>query len=182
MAKRLANSAKIYYEGAVEKKAQVQAQIKSGHLFKFLNLVEFPNERNRRSFRVGIVGDPRMEKAFQEEPKRLRGRPIEYVQVRSPEDVKKLNLALLHVDGGHPQRESLLRAADGENTLTTESLVAGQRPRASMTFVALGKVVRFQANVDNIRRADLKVSPRLVKVASRLYKDSGPGTVSIARP
>ena len=69
--------------------------------------------------------------------------------------------------------ENILADLKGRNVLTVGESKKFAERGGCINLVTVKNRVRFRINVDAVRRAQLKISPRLVKVASVLVTDDG---------
>ena len=149
--------------------------VKAAYLFKFMNLIEWPAESKIDKFVIGIVGPgPFGESIGDLDGKLIRGKPLRmvtYPMVSSPTPGEQM---ILFVDRKNDKKlPSILADLKGRNVLTV-----GEGPKFAerggcINLVTVKNRVRFRINVDAVRRASLKISPRLVKVASVLVTDRG---------
>lgn len=149
--------------------------VKAAYLFKFMNLIEWPNEAGISNFVIGVVGPGPFGPSLDDiEGKLVRGKPLRlvtYPMVKSPAPTEQM---ILFIDRANDKKlEKLLTELKGRNVLTVgESRKFAERG-GCINLVTVKNRVRFRINVDAVRRAELKISPRLVKVASVLVTDSG---------
>lgn len=149
--------------------------VKAAYLFKFMNLVEWPNEAKIDSFVIGVVGPGPFGPSLDDlDGKLVRGKPVRmqtFPMVSLPTPNEQM---ILFVDRANDKKlPALLNDLKGRNVLTV-----GEGPRFAkrggcINLVTIKNRVRFRINVDAVRRANLKISPRLVKVASVLLTDRG---------
>jgi hypothetical protein len=149
--------------------------VKAAYLFKFLNLIQWPNEAKIESFAVGVVGPGPFGPSLDDiEGKLVRGKPLRVVTypiVQSPQPSEQM---ILFIDNANDSKlEGVLRDLKGQNVLTVGESKRFAERGGCINLVTVKNRVRFRINVDAVRRAQLKISPRLVKIASVLVTDSG---------
>ncbi len=157
------------------------AEVQGSYLFKFANLVEWPHEDKKQSLNFAVVGDQAMQQAVKDlDGKLIRGLPVRIVKVDSAAGLRNQQVDLLYFNPG--DRKGKMIGAEAErlnrrgmsNTLTVKGGSGREHfSDASIQFRPVKNRVRFAINVDAVRRASLKISPRLVKVGSALYTDRG---------
>ena len=155
---------------AQQHRSSREASIRAEYMYKFLNLMEFPNESHQKELRVGILGDEKMRESFQQnhEGKSVRGMPVKLVSIREQDDLEGLNM--IFVGKGEKNKNLWLQSAKDRNVFTVESGLRETPPKAAAKFFNAGDRVRFQFDVSDIRDAGVKISPRLVKVAAGLFR------------
>ena len=149
--------------------------VKAAYLYQFLNLIEWPNESKIQSFAVGVVGPEPFGSSLNDiEGKLVRGKPLRvvtYPMVKSPAPTEQM---ILFIDRANDKKlESALRDLKGHNVLTVGEGDKFAERGGCINLVTVKNHVRFRINVDAVRRAQLKISPRLVKIATVLVTDSG---------
>lgn len=149
--------------------------VKAAYLFKFLNLIEWPNEEKISAFAVGVVGPGPFGPSLDDiEGKLVRGKPVRvitYPIVKTPAPTEQM---VLFIDRANDAKlENVLRDLKGRNVLTVGESKEFAERGGCINLVTVKNRVRFRINVDAVRRAQLKISPRLVKLATVLVTDSG---------
>ncbi|MCA9775224.1 MAG: YfiR family protein [Candidatus Eremiobacteraeota bacterium] len=149
--------------------------VKAAYLFKFMNLIEWPNEEKISNFAIGVVGPGPFGPSLGDiEGKLVRGKPLRvvtYPMVKSPAPTEQM---ILFIDRANDAKlEGVLRDLKGQNVLTVGESKEFAERGGCINLVTVKNRVRFRINVDAVRRAQLKISPRLVKIASVLVTDSG---------
>jgi YfiR/HmsC-like len=149
--------------------------VKAAYLFKFMNLIEWPNEDKISKFVVGVVGPGPFGPSLDDiDGKLVRGKPltlVTYPMVKSPAPTEQM---ILFIDRANDNKlEKLVAELKGQNVLTVGESKKFAERGGCINLVTVNNRVRFRINVDAVRRAQLKISPRLVKVASVLVTDSG---------
>lgn len=160
---------------AVQASTAREYAVKAAYLFKFMNLVEWPNETQIESFVIGVVGPGPFGPSLDDlDGKLVRGKPVRlqtYPNISLPAPTEQM---ILFIDRKNDEKlDSIVRDLKGRNVLTV-----GEGPKFAerggcINLVTIKNRVRFRINVDAVRRAKLKISPRLVKVASVLLTDRG---------
>ena len=156
---------------------------KAAYMFKFSNLIEWPHENGKGDFNMGVIDDPKMVNAMKKlEGKMIRGQRVRIVKVQTPDDLKKLDVKMLYINPNSKRREAFnqhIQASDSSHTLAVTSGGISKKGEGWGNGIGLVQVknrLRFRINTDEVRRRGLKISPRLVKVASVLVVDHRPGS------
>ena len=149
--------------------------VKAAYLYQFLNLIEWPNESKIKSFAVGVVGPGPFGASLGDiEGKLVRGKPLRVVtfpMVKSPAPTEQM---ILFIDKANDKKlESALRDLKGHNVLTVGEGEKFAERGGCINLITVKNHIRFRINVDAVRRAQLKISPRLVKLATVVVTDSG---------
>lgn len=149
--------------------------VKAAYLYKFMTLIEWPNEDKIKSFVIGVVGPGPFGPSLDDiDGKVVRGKPIRvatYPMVKSPAPTDQM---ILFIDKANDSKlKSVLGDLKGRNVLTVGEGDRFAERGGCINLVSVKNHIRFRINVDAVRRAQLKISPRLVKVASVLVTDSG---------
>ncbi|MGE0493181.1 MAG: YfiR family protein [Vulcanimicrobiota bacterium] len=149
--------------------------LKAGYLFKFLHLVEWPNEGQRPNFVIAVVGPGPFGPSLDDlSGKVVRGKTIRlstFDKVPNPAPTEQV---ILFVDRANQEKFAPIRQRlEKMNVLTVGEGAKFAEEGGCINLVTVKNRVRFRMNVDAVRRANLKVSPKLVEVASVLVTDKG---------
>lgn len=149
--------------------------VKAAYLYKFMNLIEWPNEARIDNFIIGVVGPGPFGPSLDDiEGKLIRGKPLSvvtYPMVKLPAPTDQM---ILFIDRANDNKlPKILSDLKGRNVLTVGESQKFAERGGCINLVTVKNRVRFRINVDAVRRAELKISPRLVKVASVLVTDKG---------
>lgn len=149
--------------------------VKAAYLFKFMNLIEWPNEAKIQRFIIGVVGPGPFGPSLDDiSGKVVRGKPLDvvtYPMVKLPAPTDQM---ILFIDRANDNKlATILKDLKGRNVLTVGESEKFAERGGCINLVTVNNRVRFRINVDAVRRAELKISPRLVKVASVLVTDDG---------
>ncbi len=149
--------------------------VKAAYLYKFMTLIEWPNESKVQSFVIGVVGPGPFGPSLEDlEGKVIRGKPIRvatYPALKPPTPTEQM---ILFIDKANDAKlKSVLSDLKGRTVLTVGEGAAFAERGGCINLVTVKNHVRFRINVDAVRRAQLKISPRLVKAATVLLTDGG---------
>jgi hypothetical protein len=169
MLPKLLLAATLLAASAPQEREAPEYEIKAAFLYNFAAFVEWPSSAfpDRESpFLVGVVGrDPfssTLEEAFR--GKEVGGR---LVAVKRASDVKSLGAChLVFIPAS--EREStprILESLKGTPTLTVGETGGFAAMGGCVGFFAEGRKVRFEISLPAMKRADLKVSSKLLRLA-----------------
>lgn len=160
---------------AVQASETREYAVKAAYLYKFMTLVEWPNEEKIKSFVIGVVGPGPFGPSLDDiDGKVVRGKPVRmvtYSMLKPPTPTEQM---ILFIDKANDAKlNKILPDLKGRNVLTVGEGDKFAERGGCINLVTVKNHVRFRINVDAVRRAQLKISPRLVKVASVLVTDQG---------
>ena len=149
--------------------------VKAAYLYKFMTLIEWPNEDKISSFIIGVVGPGPFGPSLDDiDGKVVRGKPIRvatYPMVKSPAPTDQM---ILFIDKANDSKlKGVLADLKGRSVLTVGEGDKFAERGGCINLVSVKNHIRFRINVDAVRRAQVRISPRLIKVASVLVTDSG---------
>lgn len=149
--------------------------VKAAYLYKFMTLIEWPNESKVQSFVIGVVGPGPFGPSLEDiDGKVIRGKPIRVATFPALKPPTPTEQMILFIDKANDAKlKSVLADLKGRNVLTVGEGAAFAERGGCINLVSVKNHIRFRINVDAVRRAQLKISPRLVKAATVLVTDSG---------
>ncbi len=153
--------------------------VKGVYLFKFGDYVEWPAEslpKPGMPFVIGILGDDPFGAALDQAVKgrTIQGRPILLRRLARVEEARDVHI--LYIGASEARRwEHVLSGLQGRSVLTVSD--GSLQPGAVINFVIQGNKVRFEINADAADRVDLKLSSKLMSLATevRRVKTKGEG-------
>jgi len=157
--------------------APVQEEVvEAAYLHKFAGFVDWPAEAFRTPASpivVAVAGAPRV---YDELVKVARGRSV----LGRPVEARLLHAADLpegvHVlfigRGAAAEAAALVAAASKAHVLTVTDLSTGLDAGAILDFVQVDGRLRFEASLGAARRADIRLSSKLLSVAARVAEDA----------
>jgi hypothetical protein len=154
---------------APQERAAPEYEIKAAFLYNFAVFVEWPLSAfpdDRSPFVVGVVGrDPFgsiLEETFR--GKDVGGRRISVQRVSTAKDLGACHLVFV----SSSERESMpriLESLKGSPTLTVGEMDGFAARGGCVGFYAEDRKVRFEINLPTVKRAGLKVSSKLLRLA-----------------
>jgi len=149
--------------------------VKAAYLYKFMTLIEWPNEAKIQNFIIGVVGPGPFGPSLDDiNGKVIRGKPIRVATYSALKPPTPTDQMILFIDKANdPKLKTIIGDLKGRNVLTVGEAATFAERGGCINLVTVKNHVRFRINVDAVRRAQLKISPRLVKVATVLVTDQG---------
>jgi hypothetical protein len=151
----------------------LEHQVKAAYLFRFLSFVEWPQSsflRPDSPIVIGVLGDDEvLEELRGIVPGRIvQGRPV--AAVRIPLDYRQgAGLAGVHVlFVGREASAQLARLGPTRGILVVSDAERGLDQGAVVNFVRTEGRVRFEVALDAAERRELKISSRMLAVASNV--------------
>ena len=144
-------------------------EIKAAFLYNFANYIEWPTHVPADSggtFVIGVYGDDPFQNTLDRavSDKTINGRKIEIKHFRSSRDLKPCHILFISAsEKGRTDR--ILNAVKDWHTLTVGETDGFARNGGIIGFFLEDKRVRFEINVKDARKAGLKVSSKLMKLA-----------------
>jgi hypothetical protein len=151
-----------------------ESAIKAAYLHKFPGFVEWPAETFKTPSQPIVVGVAGAEPVFEELTQIARGRLVQgrAVEVRQvtpgnlPHDLNVLFIGRESV----ADATALMGEARADHVLVVTDTPAGIAIGAALNFIEQDGRVRFEASPSAAQKADLKLSSRLLGVASRVVE------------
>lgn len=152
-------------------------ELKAAFLFQFPHFVEWPvvSPDTATTLCIGILGDDPFGPAFQTiEGKEIKGKTLQVKRARDVEDL--LSCPILFISSSEEKRlpETLPKLKD-RNILTVGGKEGFARKGVIINFHMEKKNVRFEVNMDAAERSSLRVSSRLLRLATVIREPQGGG-------
>ena len=151
-----------------------EAEVKAAYLHKFAGFVEWPGDTFRSPsspYVVAVAGDePVLEELRRIARGRLvQGRPVTVVPAAAGDVPREANVLFI---GRAVMRDAATLIADvrGEHVLVVTETPSGLSAGATLNFVEQDGRVRFEASLASARAADIRLSSRLLGVATRVVE------------
>jgi hypothetical protein len=151
-----------------EQKNPGEYQVKALFLYNFINFVDWPADSTFSSsptINVCIVGDDPFDEGLNEiRNETVKGKRVSIRFYRPFEEHRGCNLLFIpHSEENHV--ESILRSIREPGVLTVGDTEESARQGAVIGFFMEQKKVHFAVNIEAARRAGLKISAKLLKLA-----------------
>ena len=149
---------------------ELERSVKAAYLYKFLGYVEWPAAAfasPAAPINVGVLGadDIATELARIVAGRKVDGRDIVVVALRRGEPPAGLHMLFVARSEG-ARGEPILRAAQAGSTLTVTDADGALDRGSVINFVRVGDNIRFEISLDAAERSGLKLSSRLLAVAT----------------
>ena len=148
-------------------------QIKAAYLFNFVKFVEWPAGALHEAIEICFAGAPGVHKSLQGAAgdKRIGSRRV---AVRALTNVESLgSCAVVYIAEDAATNEQLLVQARVTSLTVSDAANFTRRGGAIQLFTEENRL-RFVVNVENARRAGLRISSNLLKLASNVEQDGAP--------
>lgn len=151
-----------------EQKNPGEYQVKALFLYNFINFVDWPSDSSFSSsptINVCIVGDDPFDEGINEiRNETVKGKRVSIRFYRPFEERRGCNLLFIpHSEENH--MDSILRSIREPGVLTVGDTEESARQGAVIGFFMEQKKVHFAVNIEAARRAGLKISAKLLKLA-----------------
>ncbi len=171
----LAGSGLIARSAAANGRVGREPAVKLAYLFNLIRFAHWPEEDvfggrqgGPDGFVLGIVGDDPFGPLLRNlEGRTVHGLPLRIVRVRTPEQLKRCR-AVFIASSEWPRLGAVLRVLQGQPVLTFGD-VRGFVDRGGMVgFLRERDRIRFEINLDALRRAGLRMSSEVLRLAVRV--------------
>jgi len=151
-------------------------EVKAAFLYNFAKFVRWPDdEAAGRPFVVGVLGqDPfgeALDRTFA--GKTIRNRKAEVRRITAPEMAKHVQILFVS-SSERPRLAEILRSLEGSSVLTVGETDGFADRGGMIAFRLRDDLVRFDINLDQVKRARLIMSSQLIRLAPRVIS-SPPG-------
>ncbi len=168
-------------------KTPTEYQLKAAYLLNFLKLTEWPeesfddkDEKKPDPFTVVVIGkDPfeeELDKTFKGQT--AQGRSVRAVRLRDlPDEDEEIDGHLVFSALSKTRdRNELLERLSGRAVLLVGEEDGLAEDGAHINFYLADKRVKFEVNVDSVKRSNLEISATLLKLAKIVHEEKkGPG-------
>lgn len=149
--------------------AQDSATVRLGFLLNFARYVEWPEAALKPGAPLKVClapGDSAMASKLDELAKQtVQGRPILVKQASRPSEIGDCQIVYLPPDLSSTALMNWLDATDKTHALTVSEFPEFIETGGMIGLIAVGSRYRFDVNLGNARRAELRVSSYLLKLA-----------------
>lgn len=170
----------VAWRGApAEPQAPAEYQVKAAFLYDFVKFVEWPAEalsNDRAPIIVGVLGKDPFGSMLDDVilGKAINGHRIQILHTNSVQDLKVCQIAF--ISSSEVKRlPKILAGLRGSSILTVGEADHFAQLGGMIQFTLEGNKVRFAINVDAAERARLKVSSKLLSLATVVHDEAGRG-------
>jgi hypothetical protein len=147
----------------------LEHEVKAAYLFRFLSFIEWPASAFTRpdaSLAIGVLGaDEVLAELRAIVPGRMvHGRAVSVQRLQSGESVAGLHVLFV----GRGAGAQLAKLGQGRPLLVVSEMESGLEQGAVVNFVRTEERVRFEVALDNAEQRNLKISSRMLAVASQV--------------
>ena len=150
-------------------------QVKAAFLYNFINFIDWPPQssiESRPTITLCIVGDDPFGDALEDlQNETVRGKKLA-IKYRSYDDLRGCDILFLPVSEKH-HAAKILRSIGKSDVLTVSDTEESARQGIIISFFIERQKVRFAVNIEAARRAGLKISAKLLKLAKIVAVDEG---------
>ncbi len=140
-------------------------QVKAAFIYNFAKFVEWPDESHDNDLTLCILGEGSFRDALDTiKGKFIRGKRLQVKRVKSIQDLKDCNILFITSSEKH-NLSHLIDALGGSSILTVGDTEGFAEQGVIINLYVENNKVRFKINIEAARRANLKVSSRLLKLA-----------------
>lgn len=148
--------------------ATLEYQVKAAFLYNFAKYVEWPSDAltNRDAFHVCILGENPFDLVLERtlHGKTISDRKLLAHQIQDVEEARDCHILFISSsESAHLQ--GILQILDGASILTVSEVGEFTEQGGMIQFRMQNGSVRFDINLDSARRAGLKISSQLLKLA-----------------
>ncbi|MHB9027251.1 MAG: YfiR family protein [Candidatus Latescibacterota bacterium] len=148
-------------------------QVKAAFLFRFANFVDWPDrafQSKESGFVIGVLGDNPFGEALDSlKGKTIKGRRVVVRNYTEVEDA--LNCQVLFISGSENDNlPSIIKSLSESPVLTVGDREGFCRKGVMINMVPVEKNIGFEVNDSAARRAGLRISSQLLKLAQKIYE------------
>jgi hypothetical protein len=151
-----------------------EAEVKAAYLHKFAGFVEWPADHFRSPsapYVIAVAGDEQVLEELRRiaRGRLVQGRPVAVVPAAVGDVPRDANVLFI---GRSAMREAaaLVAEARSDHVLVVTEAPSGLAAGATLNFVEQDGRVRFEASLASARAADIRLSSRLLAVATRVVE------------
>jgi hypothetical protein len=150
-----------------------EADVKAAFIINFTKYIEWNNSdlENSSVFKIGVLGDTPIYESLKElSSKKVKNKHIEVVYFQNASALQECHLLYVSSNMTLSDLKSSSNSSKCKNTLVIgdkkDALVNG----ASINFIAVGDQLKFEINLQNINKNQLKVSSQLLQLATNVHE------------
>jgi hypothetical protein len=150
-------------------------QVKAAMLYKFLGYVEWPPETfatPSAPYTIAVAGAPDISNELLQvaSSRSVSNRPVIVRNITSTRDLEGVHLLFIGEDTPARIRERLLKRASQQATVAVTESDTDLPRGAIIHFHPVGERIGFDVSLENAHARNLKLSARLLAVATRVYR------------
>ncbi len=160
---------------AVESDSVVSSEylLKAAFLYKFINFVDWPEELFKQSeyFNLCILGkNPFGDAIFVFDERQVRNRTLKIKLIRSVSEVK--DCRILYISPSRKKQiDRIIKKVSTAPVLTVADLKGFAKKGVIINLIRVSNRIRFEINLAYARRAGLRISSKLLRLAVKVYDE-----------
>lgn len=150
-----------------------EADVKAAFIINFTKYIEWNSSSLDKSdvFKIGVLGDTPIYQSLKElSAKKVKNKQIEVLFFQNSSSLQECHLLYVSSNMTLNDLKSSSNSVKCKNALVIgdkkDALVNG----ASINFVAVGDQLKFEINLQNINKNQLKVSSQLLQLATNVHE------------
>ncbi|MCG8587667.1 MAG: YfiR family protein [Proteobacteria bacterium] len=149
-----------------------EQELKAAFLFNFARFIEWPRDAFLSAdapFTIGVLRDDEFHAVIEEvvDGKKVRGRSVAVTHVGQPEEARGAHILFVPASQ-RAATPGVIEALEGSYVLTVADDENFSRRGGMVSFRRYDKKLRFDINETEARRSGLKISARLLALASQV--------------
>jgi len=165
------------HPGGAQEAQPSEYQVKAAFIFNFAKFVEWPSTafaKDNSPLIIGVLGENPfggdLERFLRD--KTVNDHPLTMRECRTVDEAKKCHI--LFISASEKRRlPEILKTLQGINVLTISETDGFIETGGIVNFVSEANKIRFQINADSARSAGLKISSKLLSLASSRRTNAG---------
>lgn len=147
------------------------AIIKASYVYNFAKLVGWPDKKSKGNFTIGILGDPDLYKQIVEKysGKKIGNQAIEIVQLLGVDQLPDLHILFISRQLSDKASQISDKISKDNTMIITES-ETGLRNGATLNFVVVDNLQKFEISETNAEKQGLTIGSTLKSLAHKLVK------------
>ena len=151
---------------SMSQNSEKESNLKAAFLYNFTKYINWNNSDNRSDFIIGVVGKCPIIQSLNEIAKSntVRNRRIVVKTLNNLSQVDECDILYIPKNNPFPLESILQNVGNGVLTISEEPGFA--KRGTAFNFIIVNNKLKFEANLNAIDEADLKVSSQLLKLAT----------------
>lgn len=154
----------------------LEYQVKASYLYNFAQFVEWPEEvlKSSDALVIGVLGEDRMGKALYDiADKSIGSHKVAVTRCKSLDEIKGCHLLFIS-NSEDAKRTAILEALKPWPILSIGEADGFARDGGVINFVKVQTKIRFEINQAAAARRGIKISSKLLKLATTVFQDEAP--------
>ncbi len=147
-------------------------EVKAAFIYNFAKFIEWPEHAissENDSLKLCIIGDNPFGTVFKKiEGKQVKNKKFIIEHIKSVSSIKECNMLYISKSEGK-NLASIINFANNYNVLTISDEAGFEEKGVIINMFISEEMIRFNVNIDAAQKAGLKISAKLLKLASDVY-------------